>query len=56
MKKEDRKDRIVGSKIILYDDDTAGPKILKTVEIITPYGKKRTYEIKRTNKGGYLFN
>ena len=54
--REDQKDRIVGKRIILYDDDRPGPKILKMVEIITPYGKKRTYAIRRTSKGNYLFN
>ncbi len=48
-------DRIEGSKIILYDRRKPGPYILKKVEIITPEGKK-IYEIKKTRKGGYLFN
>lgn len=56
MKREGRKDRIVGNKIILYDDYSPGPKILKAVEIITAFGRKRTYHIRKTSKGGYLFN
>lgn len=56
MKREDRRDRIIGNKIILYDDDSPGPKTLKAVEIITPFGRRRTYRIKKTSKGGYLFN
>jgi hypothetical protein len=56
MKREDRRDRIEGKKIILYDDNSPGPRILKAVEIITPFGRKRTYHIRKTSKGGYLFN
>jgi len=55
-KREQNLDHIMGDKIVLYDDHHPGPKILKKVEIITAYGKKRTYTIRRTAKGGYLFN
>ena len=49
-------DRIEGDKIILFDPYQSGTKILKKVEIITSDGNKRTYEIRRTSKGKYLFN
>jgi hypothetical protein len=56
MKREVRKDRIEGNTVILYDDNTIGPKTLKTVEIITPYGKKTKYLLRRTTEGRYMFN
>jgi hypothetical protein len=52
----DRTDRIEGDKIILVDSGNPERKVLKKVEIITPGGSKKFYEIKRTSKGGYLFN
>jgi len=48
-------DRIEGDKIVIFDKDAKGPYTLKKVEIITPTGKK-AYVIKKTRKGGYLFN
>lgn len=54
--REKREDRIEGDKIVLFDDLYYGSKTLKRVEIHTVDGKKRTYEIKRTIKGNYLFN
>jgi len=47
--------RIEGDKIVIFDKDQNGPYTLKKVEIITPSGKK-IYVIKKTRKGGYLFN
>jgi hypothetical protein len=55
-KKPVRSDRIEGDKIVLYDNYPPGPKVLKKVEIVTPQGNKRFYKIKKTSKGGYLFN
>ena len=49
-------ERIENDTIILYDESQFGSKILKKVEIHTIDGKTHTYEIKRTRKGGYLFN
>jgi hypothetical protein len=49
-------DRIEGDTIIIYDNFKEGPVTLKRVEIITPLGSKKTYKIKKTSKGGYLFN
>jgi hypothetical protein len=49
-------DRIEGDKIILFDPHQSGAQVLKKVEIITADGEKRTYEIKRTANGKYLFN
>ena len=49
-------DRIIGDRIILYDKSGRGPGDLKTVEIINDIGEKKTYTIKKTVKGGYLFN
>ena len=54
-KKSDKTDRIEGGKIILYDSATPGPRVLKEVEIITPWST-RIYRIKKTKKCGYLFN
>jgi hypothetical protein len=48
-------DRIEGDRIILYDNPTPGPRVLKEIEIITPRSK-RIYKIKKTRKCGYLFN
>ena len=50
-----RKDRIEGNKIILYDNSTPGPRVLKKIEIITPR-YKRIYKLRKTIKCGYLFN
>ena len=50
------RDRIEGDRIIIYDNSGQGSKILKTVEIVRPSGEKRTYVIRKTEKGGYLFN
>ena len=49
-------DRIDGDTIILYDNFKEGPITLKSVKIITPLGIEKTYKIKKTSKGGYLFN
>ncbi len=49
-------DRIDGDTIILYDTSKKGPKTLKRVEIKTLSGETKHYEIKKTRKGGYLFN
>jgi hypothetical protein len=49
-------DRIEGDTIILHDDYSKRAALLKKVLIITPSGIKKAYEIKRTKKGGYLFN
>ena len=54
-KKFDKSDRIEGNKIILYDFFPKAYRELKLVEIITPH-KTHTYKIKKTIKGGYLFN
>ena len=54
--KSDKGDRIEGNEIILYDDSRPGPKILKKVTIIAPSGAKRSYVLKKTSKGGFLFN
>jgi len=54
-KKSDKTDRVEGSKIILYDSVSPGPRVLKEVKIITPQSN-RTYRIKKTKNGGYLFN
>lgn len=51
-----QKDRIEDGRIILFDAGNPNNKTLKKVIIITPEGTKKEYEIKRTNKGGYLFN
>jgi hypothetical protein len=48
-------DRIEGDRIILYDNSTPGPRVLKEIEIITPRST-RIYKIKKTRKCGYLFN
>ena len=48
-------DRIEGNKIILYDFFPKAYRELKLVKIITP-NKTHTYKIKKTSKGGYLFN
>jgi len=45
-------DRIEGEKIIL----DAGGLFPKKVVIIEKDGGQREYELKRTRKGGYLFN
>ena len=49
-------DLIDGDTIILHDNDDPGPKVLKTVKIVTPSGKDRTYTIRKTINSGYLFN
>lgn len=49
-------DRIEGNKIILFDKHGPGGKVLKEVKIITKSGEIRHYTIRRTSKGGYLFN
>ena len=49
-------DRIEGDTIFLFDSNRTGSRTLKKVEIFTTDGKKRTYEIKRTMAGKYLFN
>ena len=49
-------DRIEGDTIILFDRNRAGSKTLKKVEIITQDGSKKSYKIRRTVKGNYLFN
>ena len=54
-KKLAKTDRIEGDRIILYDNAIPGPRVIKVVEIITPWSK-RIYEIKKTKKCGYLFN
>jgi hypothetical protein len=48
-------DRIEGNKITLYDFCEKGENFLKLVEIISRSGS-RFYSLKRTSKGGYLFN
>ena len=53
---EKTKDRIEKDTIILHDRNRVGPKTLKRVEIITEDGSKKSYKIRRTIKGGYLFN
>ena len=53
--KINKNDKIDGDKIVIFDKDKNGPYTLRKVEIITPTGKK-VYEIKKTRKGGYLFN
>lgn len=53
---EQTKDRIEKDTNILFDRNQAGSKTLKKVEIITEDGSKKSYKIKRTIKGGYLFN
>ena len=52
----DIQDRIEGDKIILNDPHQSGAQVLKKVVIRTAHGDKRTYEIRRTAKGNYLFN
>jgi hypothetical protein len=52
----DKKDRIEGDRIIIFDPGQPDKKTLKQVEIVTPQGIVKIYEIKRTAKGGYLFN
>jgi hypothetical protein len=49
-------DRIQGDTIILYDPCEPGEKVLKKVRIIARSGEIKRYEIRRTAKGGYLFN
>ena len=49
-------DRIEEDTIILFDRNRVDSKTLKRVEIITQDGSKKSYEIRRTDKGGYLFN
>jgi len=56
IKKLDEQDRIEGDRIVIFDKLDPDQKILKTVEIITPGGRRKRYEIRRTRKGGYLFN
>lgn len=51
-----RPDRIDGNTITLYDECRPEKKILKRVVIIKSSGEERHYEIRRTAKGGYLFN
>lgn len=51
--KEDRADK---ETIIISDKGCPETKTVKKVIIITPSGDKKMYEIKRTSKGGYLFN
>ena len=53
--KSDKRDRVEGNKIILHDNGTPGPRVLKELEIITPQSK-RVYRIKKTRKRGYLLN
>jgi hypothetical protein len=48
-------DHIEGEKIVLFDFFGPVSKVLKTIEIYTKKGK-RTYQLKKTAKGGYLFN
>ena len=48
-------DRIEEDTIILHDDFGSGPKLLKKVKIIRS-GKNHNYAIRRTKRGGYLFN
>lgn len=48
-------DRIEGDRIILHDFSPQGYREIKTVEIITGQ-KTHIYKIKKTRKGGYLFN
>ena len=50
------KDRVEDCKIILHDDGKPGPKVLKKVEIRNADGSVKKYEIKKTRRGGYLFN
>lgn len=50
------KDRIEGDKIIIHDKCDPKQKVLKKVEIIKANGEKRIFELKRTSRGGYLFN
>ena len=54
--KNSEKDRIEGSKIIIHDDGSPGPRVLKTVEIICSDGSKKVYRIRKTSKQKYLFN
>jgi hypothetical protein len=54
-KKSDKGDRIEGNKIILHDNGTPGPRVLKVVEIISSQSK-RVYRIKKTRKRGYILN
>lgn len=51
----DKQDQIHGNTIILYDDNDSSPKVLKEVRIITSTETK-SYAIRKTKKGGYLFN
>ena len=54
--KNSEKDRIEGNTIIIHDDGSPGPRVLKTVEIIRSDGSKKVYRIKKTLKQRYLFN
>lgn len=57
LKVEKHPDRIQGDTIFLHDyGDTPRSKTIKKVEILTPNGDLRLYQIKRTAKGRYLFN
>ena len=55
-KTEHNTDRIEGDTIILYDRNRVNSKTIKKVKIITPEGFYRSYKIRRTLKGNYLFN
>jgi len=48
-------DRIEGDTIILHDFYPKKHRVLKTVKIINSEGEN-IREIKKTSKGGYLFN
>ena len=54
-KKSAKTDRIEGDRIVLYDNSTPGPRVIKEIEIITPR-YKRIYKLRKTIKSGYLFN
>ena len=48
--------KVKDDTIILYDKNDSSSGVLKKVEIVTPDGNIRNYEIRRTSKGNYLFN
>ena len=52
----DLTERIEKNKIILYDNCDPKKAVLKEIEIVKPNGEKRKYVLRRTAKGGYLFN
>ena len=53
---DSKKDIITKEKIVIYDHSKPGGKVIRDIEIHTNNGELKKYVLRKTSKGGYLFN